>query len=155
MAKEYKICYKSELGLIQITSSEDAVTGIDFIEKQNDTTEIPLILKEAYTQIDEYFKGIRKSFNLKLYIEGTDFQKKVWNQLRQISYGEISTYKEVAKAIGNEKAVRAVGNSNNKNKIPIIIPCHRVIGSNGKLVGYAGGLHIKQWLLEHEKSNYK
>jgi len=153
MAKEYKICYKSELGLIQITSSEDAVTEIDFVEKQNDTTEIPPILKEAYTQIDEYFRGIRKSFDLKLYIEGTDFQKKVWDQLRQIPYGEISTYKEVAKAIGNEKAVRAVGNSNNKNKIPIVIPCHRVIGSNGKLVGYAGGLHIKQWLLEHEKSN--
>lgn len=155
MNKEYKIHYKSKLGLVQITSSEDAVIGVEFVGEGTDTLEIPPILKEAYAQIDEYFKGVRKDFDLKLYIEGTDFQKKVWEQLRQIPYGEISTYKEVAKAIGNEKAVRAVGNSNNKNKIPIIIPCHRVIGSNGKLVGYAGGLHIKQWLLEHEKSNFR
>jgi methylated-DNA-[protein]-cysteine S-methyltransferase len=147
---EYKVYYKSEVGIIQITSSEEAITGIDFVEKEGEATEIPVLLQEAYNQLDEYFHGKRKDFDLKLQIEGTDFQKKVWKALTDIPYGEVVTYKDIAIAVGNVKAVRAVGNSNNKNKIAIVIPCHRVIGSNGKLVGYAGGLHFKEWLLQHE-----
>lgn len=146
----YRVYYKSEVGLIQITSSEDAITGIDFVENEAEATEIPPVLQEAYNQLDEYFQGERKDFDLELHIEGTDFQKKVWKALTDIPYGKVVSYKDIAIAIGNEKAVRAVGNSNNKNKIAIVIPCHRVIGSNGKLVGYAGGLHFKEWLLEHE-----
>ncbi len=148
---KYKIYYRSEVGVIEITSLEDAITRIDFVEKEGEVTETPKVLQDAYDQLDEYFQGKRKDFNLKLNIDGTDFQKKVWRALSDIPYGKVVSYKDIAIAVGNEKAVRAVGNSNNKNKIAIVIPCHRVIGSNGKLVGYAGGLHFKEWLLEHEK----
>ena len=116
----------------------------DFIEK--DTK----LLVKAKNELEEYFEGKRKEFDLPLKQEGTEFQKKVWNALSKIPYGEKRTYKEIAKMIGNEKASRAVGMANNKNNIPIIIPCHRVIGSNGKLVGYALGLDIKQYLLDLE-----
>lgn len=148
---EYKSYYKSDLGVIEIISTEDYIIEVGFVEKEGEVTEVPSILQEAYNQIDEYFKGKRKEFDLKLNVQGTDFQKKVWNALTEIPYGKVVSYKDIAKAVGNEKAVRAVGNSNNKNRIAIVIPCHRVIGSNGKLVGYAGGLHFKEWLLEHEK----
>ena len=100
----------------------------------------------------EYFNGERREFNLPIFIEGTDFQKKVWNALVNIPYGKTCSYKDIAIAIGNEKAVRAVGHANNKNKLPIVIPCHRVIGINGKLVGYAGGIDRKDKLLELEKN---
>ena len=101
--------------------------------------------------MNEYFSGERKKFDLPLYFEGTEFQKSVWNELRKIPYGTTVSYKDIAEGINNEKAVRAVGNANNKNKIMIIVPCHRVIGKNGKLVGFAGGLDKKEFLLEHEK----
>ena len=116
----------------------------DFVEK--DTK----LLVKAKNELEEYFDGKRKEFDLPLKQEGTEFQKKVWNALSKIPHGETRTYKEIAKMIGNEKASRAVGMANNKNNIPIIIPCHRVIGSNGKLVGYALGLDIKQYLLDLE-----
>ena len=119
----------------------------DFIEK--DTK----LLVKAKNELEEYFEGKRKEFDLPLNQEGTEFQKKVWNALSKIPYGEKRTYKEIAKMIGNEKASRAVGMANNKNNIPIIIPCHRVIGSNGKLVGYALGLDMKQYLLDLESKN--
>lgn len=152
MRKEYKAYYKSEIGIVEITSSEDAVLSIYFVDKEGETVEMPEILKEAYNQIDEYFKGKRKKFNLKLSFEGTDFQNRVWNELTKIPYGQVVSYKDIAIAVGNEKAVRAVGTTNGKNKISIVVPCHRVIGSNGKLTGYAGGLHRKEWLLNHEKN---
>lgn len=151
MKNIFKTYYSSEIGIVEIVSSEDAIISLDFVDKEGETTEFPPILREAYDQIDEYFKGKRKNFDLKLSIEGTEFQKKVWTELTKIPYGEVATYKDIAIRVGNEKAVRAVGNSNNKNKIAIILPCHRVIGSNGKLVGYAGGVHIKEWLLNHER----
>lgn len=119
----------------------------DFIEK--DTK----LLVKAKNELEEYFEGKRKEFDLPLKQEGTEFQKKVWNALSKIPYGEKRTYKEIAKMIGNEKASRAVGMANNKNNIPIIIPCHRVIGSNGKLVGYVLGLDMKQYLLDLESKN--
>ena len=148
----YKIHYNSPLGLIQITGSKDKIISLDFVEDKYYVNEdVPNILKEAYKQLDEYFNGIRKNFDLDLFFDGTEFQNKVWNELCNIPYGETATYKDMAIRIGNEKACRAVGNANNKNNIGIIIPCHRVIGSNGKLVGYEGGLWRKEWLLEHEK----
>lgn len=104
--------------------------------------------------MDEYFSGKRKKFDVSIVLEGTEFRKKVWKELMNIPYGETCSYKDIAIKIGNPKACRAVGGANNKNKIPIIIPCHRVIGTGGKLVGYAGGLHIKELLLENERKDF-
>ena len=122
----------------------------DYENYQEKDTEL---LLEAKKELEEYFEGKRKEFDLPLEQEGTEFQKRVWNALEKIPYGETRTYKEVAKMIGNEKASRAVGMANNKNNIPIIVPCHRVIGSNGKLIGYALGLDMKKYLLDLEKKN--
>jgi methylated-DNA-[protein]-cysteine S-methyltransferase len=109
-----------------------------------------LALQDVKDQLEQYFKAGRRDFTCEIDLMGTPFQKLVWNSLLEIPYGEVRTYKEVAQTIGAPKAVRAVGGANNKNNIPIIIPCHRVIGSNGALVGYGGGLHIKEHLLELE-----
>jgi methylated-DNA-[protein]-cysteine S-methyltransferase len=150
----YKTYYNSPIGTIEIVSDEDSIVKLDFVEEagKNDGN-IPEVLKKAVSQLDEYFKGKRKSFDLKLGVKGTEFQQSVWQQLRKVPFGNTATYGEIAKAIGNEKASRAVGGANNKNKIAIIIPCHRIVGSNGKMVGYAGGLWRKEWLLQHEKNN--
>ena len=110
-------------------------------------------LAEANRQLQEYFKGQRKEFKLDLNPSGTEFMKKVWESLRKIPYGETRSYKDIAISIGHDKAYRAVGLANNRNPISIIIPCHRVIGANGSLVGYGGGLDIKTFLLELERSN--
>ena len=111
--------------------------------------ETPLI-KEACRQLSEYLKGERKTFDLPLNPKGTDFQKRVWRALCDIPYGETRSYKQIAEAIGNPKAVRAVGMANNRNPITIVVPCHRVIGADGKLVGYGGGLEMKEFLLRLE-----
>lgn len=111
------------------------------------------ILSEAINQLDEYFAGKRTVFELPLYFDGTEFQKSVWQELTKIAYGKIASYKDIATALGNPKAVRAIGGANNKNPIGIIVPCHRVIGANGDLVGYAGGVWRKKWLLELENVN--
>ena len=107
----------------------------------------------AVKELEEYFKGKRKEFTVPCRPEGTDFQKRVWEALTRIPYGETRTYKEIAAEAGNPKASRAVGMANNKNPVPIIIPCHRVIGSDGKLTGYAGGLGVKEFLLNLEREN--
>ncbi|PAB61074.1 methylated-DNA--[protein]-cysteine S-methyltransferase [Anaeromicrobium sediminis] len=153
MIKEYYSYYESELGTVEIITSDDSVLSIMFVEEKKEETEKPEILKEALVQIKEYFEGNRKEFHLKIDFVGTDFQKKVWNELLNIPYGQVVSYKDIAVRIGNEKAVRAVGTTNGKNKISIVVPCHRVIGSNGKLTGYAGGVHRKDWLLNHEKKS--
>lgn len=111
------------------------------------------LFREAEMQLEAYFSGKLKSFDLKLASEGTDFQKAVWKALCEIPYGETRTYKDIASCIGKPKACRAVGLANNRNPIAIIVPCHRVIGSNGKLVGYASGLDVKEFLLKLEKTN--
>ena len=149
--------YSTRIGRIGIEENGSAITKIYFIN--NDEQEEVLeknetaLLKEAIKQLNEYFDGQRSSFDLQLEPQGTEFQKKVWNALKEIPFGETRSYGEIAKIIGNEKASRAVGMANNKNPIPIIVPCHRVIGANGKLVGYAGGIDIKERLLNIEKSN--
>ncbi len=150
---EYSFTYETIIGKITITECNSQITSIDFgltDAKQYNMKETALI-KEARKELEEYFKGDRKTFNLPLALKGTPFQKKVWQVLMTIPYGETMSYKQVAEAIGNPKACRAVGMANNRNPIPIVVPCHRVIGSNGKLVGYGGGLHIKEKLLEMEQ----
>lgn len=109
--------------------------------------------KKVVQQFEEYFSGERTNFDLEFCLEGTDFQMKVWKALQNIPYGETRSYKDIAEYVGSPKAYRAVGMANNKNKIPIIVPCHRVIGSKGQLVGYAGGLNIKKVLLDLEEEN--
>lgn len=143
--------YESPIGWIEIETSIDSILSIVFVEERKSKTEYPEIMTNAIAQLDEYFKGTRIQFELKCEISGTDFQKKVWKQLLKIPYGETTSYNEIAKDIGSEKAARAIGNTNGKNRISIVYPCHRVIGSNGSLTGYAGGLERKKWLLEHEK----
>lgn len=147
--KEY-IC---EIGNLYIIADEKSILSVGFCRPQNIKEEnTNLIILECMKQLDLYFSGKLKNFNLPLNPVGTEFQKKVWDELLNIPYGETRTYKEIAIAIGNTNASRAVGNANNKNPIGIIIPCHRVIGSNNKLVGYAGGLDKKEKLLNLEKN---
>lgn len=113
-------------------------------------TEIPPVLRPIVTQLQEYFEGSRTHFDIKLDPEGTTFQKKVWAQLQTIPYGKTVSYQKMANDLGDPKVIRAAASANGKNPISIVIPCHRVIGSDGSLTGYAGGLHRKKWLLEHE-----
>lgn len=147
--------YDSPYGKMKICYTKSSITYIKLIAegecyKMGKSSNISDIAKK---QLDEYFAGDRKVFDLPITFNGTDFQKKVWRALCDIPYGETRSYKDIAIAIGNENACRAVGMANNKNPITIIVPCHRVIGSNSKLVGYAGGLDMKKGLLEMEKNN--
>lgn len=152
------IYYKSPIGNLIIMEEENAIIKLCFKEqeitniKDIQEFETPL-LKKAKKQLEEYFEGKRKKFDLALRLNGTSFQNKVWKALLNIPYAKTCSYKDIAKNIGNENASRAVGNANNKNPLPIFIPCHRVIGSNRKLIGYAGGLDIKIKLLELEREN--
>ena len=149
--KNYKTYYQSEIGLIEIAGTEQEIWAVEFVEKAADpSAEIPPVLQECQKQIDEYFQGKRRKFQLPLRLEGTDFQKKVWQELMKIPYGQAVSYADIAQDIGNPNAVRAVGQANHRNPVSIILPCHRVIGRRGDLVGYGGGLWRKEWLLRHE-----
>lgn len=152
--------YNSSLGKIKIEEKDNYIVGISFvsnndIKDEEINTEIENnTIYRCKIQLDEYFNGNRTDFDLEIkFLQGTDFQKKVWNELRKIPYGETISYKELAERIGNPKACRAVGGANNKNPLGIIVPCHRVIGANGKMVGYAEGIDKKEFLLKLEKSN--
>ncbi len=151
MDKMYKSYYQCPIGVLEIIGCEQGISSINFVDEHKGFIDVPCCLKECIKQLDEYFKGTRQIFNLNLYIEGTSFRKKVWKKLQEIPYGETCSYKDIAISIDNVKAVRAVGNANHHNNISIVIPCHRVIGSNSSLTGYAGGLWRKEWLLNHEK----
>jgi len=152
MKKEYQACYVSPIGPLQISGTEKAITSLRFEEKKcKSDYPLPVPLQDCLLQLDEYFKGKRKRFTVKLHPQGTEFQKKVWNQLMSIPYAKTLSYKDVAQAIGNERAVRAVGGANGRNPIGILIPCHRVISHDGTLGGFGGGLRKKEWLLNHEK----
>lgn len=139
------------LGPLGVQEEQGALTRICFGRHSTDAKErkTPLI-EQAFSQLEEYFSGRRRVFELPLAPKGTEFQKRVWNALMEIPYGQLRTYRQIAQSVQNEKACRAVGLANNRNPIPIIIPCHRVVGSNGRLVGYAGGLDIKRKLLNIE-----
>ncbi|CAM3192521.1 methylated-DNA--[protein]-cysteine S-methyltransferase [Filibacter tadaridae] len=159
MSKLHKLDYVTPIGILEIAGTEDAICSILFTERdstvngmQDDT---PKVLELCLRQLDAYFKGELHEFTFPYIVEGTDFQKTVWNALKSIPYAKTGSYKDIAVAIDNEKAIRAVGSANGKNKISIVIPCHRIIGSNGKLTGYAGGLWRKEWLLEHERTYRK
>ena len=152
MMEIYKAFYESPIGNIEIAADNKGIISLDFVKSSSDPMDCHL-LQECVKQLDEYFNGQRKVFDLPLNITGSDFQKKVWTELLKIPYGQTRSYGEIARAIGNEKASRAVGMANNRNNIGIIIPCHRVIGSNGSLTGYASGIWRKEWLLNHEKKN--
>ena len=148
--------YQTAIGEIAIADNGRAITNLAFTAgnapKDAAFAETALI-KEAFKQLTEYLDGKRKEFDIPLEMEGTDFQKSVWKALKKIPYGETKSYKEIAESIGDPKACRAVGMANNRNPVAIFVPCHRVIGANGGLVGYAGGLGIKEKLLELERSN--
>jgi len=145
--------YTTKIGDITIQSDKTALKGIFFGTKNNleGVRQEDNLIKACHLQLEEYFAGSRTVFELPLNPEGSIFQKKVWEALLEIPYGETRSYGEIAKNIGNPKASRAVGMANNKNPLAIVVPCHRVIGSNGKLVGYGGGIPIKQQLLELER----
>jgi len=145
--------YQSAIGLIELVGTTTGLKSLIFVEEQSgaDLT-VPPGLYAAVEQLDDYFQGRRQQFSLPLAPEGTPFQQRVWHELLTIPYGRTVSYLDIARAIGNERAVRAVGAANGQNPISIIVPCHRVIGSNGQLTGYGGGLWRKEWLLNHEQA---
>ena len=146
---------ETPLGIAEIIGNEDGITSVSILNSNEVVSNIIADeLQDCVYQLQEYFQGERKTFSLKLNPKGTDFQKKVWEELLTIPFGKTMSYLSLSKQIGDIKAIRAVANANGKNPLWIIVPCHRVIGSDGSLTGYAGGLSRKQWLLEHE-SPYK
>ena len=145
---------KSPLGYVKIEGDSDGISSVSVLNSVERESEIiPKNLEDCVLQLHEYFGGTRTVFNLKLNPSGTSFQRQVWNALQNIPFGKTVSYLELSKTLGNVKAIRAVANANGKNPIWILVPCHRVVGTDGSLVGYAGGLHRKQWLLEHENPN--
>ncbi|MCU0405275.1 MAG: methylated-DNA--[protein]-cysteine S-methyltransferase [Chitinophagaceae bacterium] len=144
----------SPLGKLLITDEDDYISEIRFLEDgdqfpQEQPTHLTL---EAVRQLNEYFEGNRNAFEFPVHQDGTVFQQKVWQELLNIPFGKTISYLELARRLGDEKTIRAAASANGKNKLAIVVPCHRVIGIHGKLVGYAGGLWRKKWLLEHEKA---
>lgn len=152
----YKKIIETPIGKIYIAEENNKIIEINLDSKKNNyEIKNTKVLNLAEKQLLEYFEGKRKKFNLPLKLKGTPFQEKVWNELLKIPYGETKTYGEIAKNIEKPKAARAVGMANHNNPISIVVPCHRVIGVNNKLVGYGLGLDKKQYLLDLEKKNFK
>ena len=160
--KIYISKFNSPIGTLYLASSDKGVVCINLSGKENLMEDIERLVpnmeqedgagknEQVIKQLKEYFSGARKDFDLPLHLIGTEFQKLVWRQLCQVPFGKTASYKEIAEKIGKPKAMRAVGQANHRNPIPIIIPCHRIIGANGHLVGYGGGLDKKRFLLSHE-----
>lgn len=152
----YTACYESPIGTIEIQGTEAGVSGLNFVDikeekparRMKDAPPGPVA--DALTQLGGYFHGDRKEFTVKLDLRGTPFQQKVWAKLLLVKFGRTTTYKALAAAIGRPAATRAVGGANHHNPVSIIVPCHRVVGSDGRLTGYGGGLWRKDWLLRHE-----
>lgn len=158
----YTTYLSSPLGMLKLTANETHLVQLDFIEEKELSTEISRqstqidsnVIRQTLEELKEYFDGKRRDFTIPIAFErGTEFQRDVWAELSKIPYAQVITYGEQSKRIGREKACRAVGMTNGKNPIAIIVPCHRVIGANGKLTGYASGIWRKEWLLNHERSN--
>jgi methylated-DNA-[protein]-cysteine S-methyltransferase len=145
------VIIKTPIGFTEIKGDENGITKIHVMDENVEiSTIINKDLIEAVTQLQDYFLGRRTEFTFKLNLQGTEFQKKVWQELLHIPYGKTCSYLELSKKIGDVKAIRAVASANGKNPLWIVVPCHRVIGTDGSLTGYAGGLWRKKWLLEHE-----
>jgi methylated-DNA-[protein]-cysteine S-methyltransferase len=148
--------YRSPIGLVEIEGSERGISTLNFVEAKKAKAErpgwgpLPTPLAEALAQLEEYFQGRRRTFSVKLDLGGTPFQRRVWRELRAVGFGRTTTYKAIAEAVGRPAATRAVGGANHRNPVSIIVPCHRVVGSDGGLTGYGGGLWRKEWLLRHE-----
>ena len=143
--------YKTPIGIAKIVGDKDGIQSVTVIEDEIEASkEIPFYLQECIQQLNEYFNGTRTNFKLKLNPQGTDFQKRVWTELLNVPFGKTRNYLQQSKKLGDSKAIRAVASANGKNPIWIVIPCHRIIGSDGSLTGYAGGLWRKKWLLAHE-----
>lgn len=141
---------KTPLGTASITGDANGITEISILSEGDLSKEIPATLKEPVQQLLEYFDGKRTHFDFRINPQGTEFQQKVWHELLQIPFGKTVSYMDITKKLGDVKAIRAVASANGKNPLWIVVPCHRVIGTDGSLTGYAGGLWRKKWLLEHE-----
>ena len=145
------VIIKTPLGFTEVKGDADGISKIHVMNEEIEiSSKTPKTLKEAVTQLQEYFEGKRTDFSFKINPSGTDFQQKVWQELLNIPYGKTCSYLDLSKKIGDVKAIRAVASANGKNPLWIVVPCHRIIGSDGSLTGYAGGLWRKKWLLEHE-----
>jgi methylated-DNA-[protein]-cysteine S-methyltransferase len=144
--------YDSPTGMMKITALDDAITEITFVEERAQDETLTAAVEKCREELDEYFHRGRKFFSVELNLQGTVFQKKVWSELQTIPFGTTVSYEELAIRLGDIKAIRAVGLANGMNPVAVIVPCHRVIGKNGDLTGYAGGLQVKEWLLYHEGS---
>ena len=141
---------KTPIGIAKITGDENGISIISIADQGEISTTIPIVLQEAVSQLNDYFEGKRTAFTFKLNPSGTEFQQKVWKGLLEIPFGKTCSYMDLSKKLGDVKAIRAVASANGKNPLWIVVPCHRVIGTDGSLTGYAGGLWRKKWLLEHE-----
>ena len=148
----HRFTYETVLGDVTLVEEDGALLAISMKSIQEGTELETPIIQEAHRQITEYLKGERKVFDLTIRLRGTDFQQQVWTALLDIPYGETRSYKQIAEAIGNPKGMRAVGMANNRNPLLIVVPCHRVIGANGSMVGYGEGVEMKEFLLRLEKS---
>ena len=150
--KMYRAFYKSPIGDIEITATAKEICSLEFVQgkRSGKTSELSPALRKCLKQLDEYFRGRRRIFELMLRLEGSEFQLDVWQALLDIPYGATASYRDIAQVVARPKSVRAVGAANGANPISLIIPCHRVIGADGRLVGYGGGLDRKEWLIEHE-----
>ena len=154
--RSYFMSMESPIGRISLVTDETSLKSLTFSDEQGDESEnVPPIMLQTVTQLREYFEGSRHEFDLPLDPDGTGFQKKVWQRLLKVPYGKTRSYREIAVELGSALNTRAVGTANGKNPISIIVPCHRVIGSDGKMIGYAGGLERKKWLLLHESKHVK
>ncbi len=147
--------YSSPIGWIEIAATHEGISSVLFVDKQTKAVSenLPVHITKCQAQLDEYFKGNRQHFDLPMIVKGTQFQMQVWEELAHIPYGKLTTYKALAHKLKTPAAIRAIGNANSRNPLCLIIPCHRVVGSDTNLVGYAGGLWRKEWLIEHEASH--
>ncbi len=142
------------IGWLNIKASDKGVVAIEFNADQAASQKMNTVTQQCFEQLSEYFTGVRKVFSVPLDMQGTAFQHQVWLALEQIDFGLTCSYTDIAVGVGSPKAVRAVGAANGRNPVPIIVPCHRVIGRSGKLTGYAGGIDTKAWLLTHEGADF-
>ena len=150
MKSEYVSYYDSPIGLIEIVGTSTTITELNFVDNRRQGSTSHPTVHQAKQQVAEYFEGARREFDLRLDMRGTEFQKLVWQRLQIVPYGHTASYQDIAKGIGRPAAVRAVGAANGRNPVAIIVPCHRIIGKNGHLVGYGSGIWRKEWLLKHE-----
>jgi methylated-DNA-[protein]-cysteine S-methyltransferase len=153
--QQFEHIYTSPIGRIKIVADENCIQAVTFIEdteslSNTDLIESPAVIHQCIDELIDYFNGSRTQFTVPIHQSGTDFQQKVWKELYEVPYAKTMSYAELAKKLGDPKVIRAAASANGKNKIAIIVPCHRIIGSDSNLTGYAWGLAKKKWLLQHE-----